>query len=231
MLHAAKERNNNGMGATLTAVLVQDGDAWIAEVGDSRAYLLRGGLLRQVTRDQSLVQMLVDGGAMTPAEAKISTRKNIILQAMGKADPVKVAIGRLALRRGDRLLLCSDGVSNAIPDGEMAVIVRDGGAQPACARLISLANERGGEDNSTAVIAHFDGKGLTGAPRGESVTSTFAVLQAFDERSPRRPATGQVPTVPAPAPPPRARGRGRTLAILVALALVAIAVGLIAGLR
>ncbi len=228
VLAAAKARNNNGMGATLTAVLVQDGDAWIAEVGDSRAYLLRGDQLRQVTRDQSLVQMLVDGGAMTPTEAKTSTRKNVILQAMGKSDQMRVAISRLALRRGDRLLLCSDGVSNAIPDAEMATIVLEEAPQPGCVRLIDLANERGGEDNATAVIAHFDGKGLTGAPQGETVTSTFAVLQAFDERSPRKPATAPMPTVSAPPPtttpaaPTRAPAGRATAIIVVALVVAAI---------
>ena len=111
---AAEARERRGMGATLTAVLIADGVAWIAEVGDSRAYLLRSGKLCQLTRDQSFVQMLVDTGAMTEEEARHSSRRNVILQAIGTDTSLHVALGRLDLRRGDRLLLCSDGLSNEV---------------------------------------------------------------------------------------------------------------------
>ena len=100
--NAARSAERHGMGATLTAVFIRGTEAFIAEVGDSRGYLLRNGRLRQITRDQSMVQMLVDQGVMSAADARKAPGKNVILQAVGLAPDVRVAIGRLELRRGDR---------------------------------------------------------------------------------------------------------------------------------
>ena len=179
---AAREGRKHGMGATLTAVVLAGSEAWVVEVGDSRAYLWRGGKMKQLTRDQSLVQVLVDSGAMTAEEAMTSPQKNIILQAMGLASTVHAAIGRLSLRRGDRLLLCCDGLSNAIADDELSEIVSQHDVAVACDRLIDLANERGGNDNLTAITATFDGDGLVTPLRNESVTSTIQVVQEFGSR-------------------------------------------------
>jgi len=180
VLAAAEVKGHHGMGATLTAVLVERATAYIAEVGDSRAYLLRSGKLKQLTRDQSLVQMLVDQGLMAAEEAERSSRKNILLQAMGTTDDVRAAIGQVQLRRGDRLLLCSDGISNAISHDELLEVLSvHGRPQSACAHLVQLANDRGGADNLTAMVALFDGSGLPAPDPNETVTGTFAVITDF----------------------------------------------------
>ena len=179
VLRAARSQNRQGMGATLTGVVLIGDQAYIAEVGDSRAYLCRGGRLHQLTRDQSLVQMLVDGGMISKKDAKHSPHRNVIVQAMGLADTVRVAIGRLALRRLDTILVCCDGVSNAISDDELQRILSWHAPRRAAVRLIDLANERGGEDNLTVIVAQFDGVGLKPASASESLSDTFEVLQAF----------------------------------------------------
>ncbi len=107
------------MGATLTALYIRGRVAHIAEVGDSRAYLLRGGEMRQVTHDQSYVQLLVDSGALSPEAAESSEQRNIILQAMGLEPSVNVALGRLELRQQDCFILCSDGLTNKLSAAEI----------------------------------------------------------------------------------------------------------------
>jgi PPM family protein phosphatase len=179
LLHAARSQNKAGMGAALTAVVLIGGEAYIAEVGDSRAYLCRNGRLHQLTRDQSLVQMLVEGGMISNKDAKRSPYRNVVVQAMGLADDVRIAIGRLTLRRLDTMLICCDGVSNAISDDELQRILSWHAPRPAAARIIDLANERAGQDNLTVIVAQFDGMGLKPASPSESPSDTFEVLQAF----------------------------------------------------
>lgn len=180
VVDAARTTDRRGMGATLTAVFVRGPDAYIAEIGDSRAYLLRNGRLRQITRDQSLVQLMVDHGVLSPEEARESPSKNVILQAVGLSTDVRVAIARLALRRGDRFLLCSDGVSNAISDDELRELLTGQTPHHACRAMIALANERGGDDNQTAIVADLAGDTLEAADEFETVTSTYEVLQAYE---------------------------------------------------
>lgn len=193
---AARTGDKGGMGATLTAVFVGGSDAYVAEVGDSRAYLLRRGRLRQITRDQSLVQMMVDKGLLSKEDARISPHKNVILQAMGLADDVRVAIARLRLRRGDRLLLCSDGLSNSLSDDELREILGGDDPAAACRRLIASGNEHGGEDNLTAIVALLEGDGLDPPRPAESVTATFEVIKEFVEPDDR-----STPPPPQPSPP------------------------------
>jgi PPM family protein phosphatase len=177
---AAKAPGRKGMGATLTAVCVHADHAYIAEVGDSRAYLLRNGRVRQMTRDQSFVQLLLDAGALKPEEAETYPMKNVVLQAMGQKPDVQVALGRLALRRGDRLLLCSDGLSKEVTADDMKKAVeQEKGLEAACRALVALANERGGEDNITVVLAEIDGPGVAPPREQESLTQTFQVLSEF----------------------------------------------------
>ncbi|MEO8904470.1 MAG: PP2C family serine/threonine-protein phosphatase [Polyangiaceae bacterium] len=182
VLAAAKVKNRHGMGATLTAIVVEESGAYIAEVGDSRAYLLRGGQLKQLTRDQSLVQMLVDQGLMSEDEAEDSPRKNILLQAMGLGSDVRAAIGRVELRRADKLLLCSDGISNAVSDDELRSILAANEPSAACTQMIHLANERGGADNLTAVVALVEGSSLNAPFPNETVTGTFSVIKDFGQQ-------------------------------------------------
>ncbi len=180
-------REGKKMGATLTAVFVHAGDAYIAEVGDSRAYLVRQGQMTQLTHDQSMVQMLLDSGVITPADAEQSPIKNVILQAMGNQPDVKVALARLSLRHRDCLVLCSDGLHSLVSDDEIRdVIVRTGRPEVATRELVDLANERGGKDNITVIVAGVGG-GLPG-PDGAGVTDTFEVLKEYDgPAAPKRP--------------------------------------------
>jgi serine/threonine protein phosphatase PrpC len=213
--NAARSAERHGMGATLTAVFIRGTEAFIAEVGDSRGYILRNGRLRQVTRDQSMVQMLVDQGVMTSEEARKAPGKNVILQAVGLNPDVLVAIGRLELRRGDRLLLCSDGVTNQINDDELREILTKSPPREACETMIALANERGGDDNETVIVADVLGEDLNEPVEFESVTSTFEVLQAFEARpsgKPRRRSFAHLPTGAATpvAPPPAGTPEGET---------------------
>jgi serine/threonine protein phosphatase PrpC len=172
------------MGATLTAVFIHGRTAHIAEVGDSRAYLLRGGVIEQVTRDQSYVQLLVDKGTLTEEEAKKSSFGNVILQAMGLEPDVKVALGRLDLRLRDCFILCSDGLSNKVAAEELrSIVLASRRLDGACARMVDLAKERGGEDNITAIVAGVSGD-LPPLVAGETIADTLAILQEFDAPAP-----------------------------------------------
>src|SRR5437879_2016663 len=145
-------------------------DLPLAQVGDSRAYLIRGGRAYQLTKDQSLMQRLVEAGELTEEEAAQSERRNIILQALGPDAKVKVDLTHQEIRRGDALVLCSDGLSGQVKKEEIAEIVgaeRD--LQAVCDKLIALANQRGGPDNITVIIARFDGEGLRSAGRDDEV--------------------------------------------------------------
>jgi PPM family protein phosphatase len=140
---------------------VLDGYAYLAQVGDSRGYLVRNGTCTQLTRDQSMVQALVDAGTMTEEEAERSDRRNVILQALGTKAHVDVDLTFQALRRGDVLVLCSDGLTRVVRADEIAAHVRDvQDPQQSCDALVALANERGAPDNVTVVIARLGGDGL-----------------------------------------------------------------------
>ena len=166
------------MGATLTAILVHGSHAHIAEVGDSRAYLLRGGLIKQVTRDQSYVQLLIDGG-VPPREARRSPLSNVVLQAMGTRPDVKVALGRLALRQRDCLIVCSDGLSNKVRLDELRrMVLRSPDLDAASDAMVDLAKERGGDDNITVIVAGVSGD-LPPLRAGESIADTFQVVREF----------------------------------------------------
>jgi serine/threonine protein phosphatase PrpC len=162
-----------GMGATVTAALVQGTSAYIAQVGDSRAYLIRGGRIKQLTKDQSLAQMLFDSGAVN-LEQMAAVPQNVIMQALGTQQEVKVAMSAIQLFRNDCLVLCSDGLSNKVQPDELRTMVQDTeDLAEACRLLIESANERGGEDNITVVIARFDGEALLSAGDGNAITGSF----------------------------------------------------------
>lgn len=153
-----------GMGTTATVAGLFEGALYLAQVGDSRAYLIRQGLASQLTKDQSLTQRLVDAGEMTEEEAEQSTRRNIILQALGPDPRVRVDLTFLPLCRDDVILICSDGLSGQVKKEEIARLASTK-TDPAvvCAELIALANERGGPDNITAVVIRIHGEGLPAA--------------------------------------------------------------------
>jgi PPM family protein phosphatase len=180
---AAKKPGCKGMGATLTAAFVQAGSAgataFIAEVGDSRAYLLRAGRITRLTKDQSYVQLLVDTGALDETEAAESPLRHVILQAMGREGRVRTAIGKLELRRRDCLLLCSDGLTNPVADEEIrAVLLASPDLENACGRLVALANARGGQDNITVLAAGVGGD-LAPPAVGDTGGRTLEVLATF----------------------------------------------------
>ncbi len=150
-----------GMGTTVTLAGVRHSDLYLAQIGDSRGYLIRDGAASQLTRDQSLTQRLVDAGELTEEEAEHSERRNIILQALGPDAKVKVDLSHQSIRRGDVLVICSDGLSGLVKREEIGEAVakhRDLGTL--CSALIDMANERGGPDNITVVAARFGGTGL-----------------------------------------------------------------------
>jgi serine/threonine protein phosphatase PrpC len=170
---ASVEPGRKGMGTTVVAVLVRDGHAYTAEIGDSRAYVLRGGALTQITKDQTYVALLLEQGLLAPEAVKGSVAKNVVLQAVGKAPSMLVAQRRLSLRGGDQLLLCSDGLSSYVKDEEIrGVLAKGAPLEQACTELIAMANARGGHDNVTVVTALID---------GEYAQRAFAPGETFDE--------------------------------------------------
>jgi serine/threonine protein phosphatase PrpC len=171
--HATLEANKNihyksledsrcsGMGATLTGAAIKDDKLDLVQVGDSRAYVMRGKQIRLATKDQSLVQQLVDVGQISEAEAETHMFRNVILQALGAQNELTPATARIQLRDGDMLLLCSDGLSGKLRNDDIRQIVADAGdLSAACSALVAEANNRGGEDNITVVLARFSGDDL-----------------------------------------------------------------------
>ena len=162
IFHEAKaDRSRRGMGTTVTAAALVDEMLFFAQVGDSRGYILRGNTLVQVTRDQSLVNQLIEAGQLTEEEAETFEHNNIILQALGTSDTVQVDLTYAELRKGDILLLCSDGLSGMVRFDEIRDTLRSG-AEPLdiCKMLTERANQAGGHDNITVIIVQFDGVGL-----------------------------------------------------------------------
>jgi len=151
-----------GMGATFTGIGVTPGAADIIQVGDSRAYLMRSGKIYQITKDQSLVQQLIDAQQISAEEAETHTLKNVILQALGAQNEIYPVSARVAPHQNDVVLLCSDGLSNKLTAAEMQEIISSNfdELQKGCAELIKLANQNGGEDNITAILARFTGDDL-----------------------------------------------------------------------
>ena len=143
-----------GMGTTLTAAVVRDDDLYLAQVGDSRCYLLRGGRVEQITEDHSWVAEQVRAGAMTLEQAEQSPFRNVITRSMGGAPEVEPDITAVKLLPGDRYLLCSDGLSGMVSDAELGELLSQGSPSVAVWSLIERANQNGGKDNITALVLH-----------------------------------------------------------------------------
>lgn len=153
-----KRAEYSGMGATFTALGLSGASAFFGQVGDSRAYMIRGEAIEQITRDQSLVGQLVEAGHITAEEAERHSYRNVILQALGASPNINVVIDRLTLCDNDTVVLCSDGLSNKVrPDEIKTVLSETDSFENACDGLIRMANERGGEDNITVMIARVSG--------------------------------------------------------------------------
>src|SRR5688500_11486376 len=162
--YASSHHEFRGMGTTATIAGLLADTLYLCQIGDSRGYLVRDGVAKQITKDQSLMQKLIEAGELTEEEAAQSERRNIILQALGPESTIKVDLTHQQLRRGDTLMLCSDGLSGQITKDDIATVcTEEKDLVQACKRLIDLANDAGGPDNITVIIARFDGAGLSDA--------------------------------------------------------------------
>ncbi|HYV60447.1 MAG TPA: Stp1/IreP family PP2C-type Ser/Thr phosphatase [Acidimicrobiia bacterium] len=189
------DRELQGMGTTLTAgMLGTDGSLMVGHVGDSRAYLIREGELRQITDDHSLVEEMVRGGELTPEQAEVHPQRSIITRALGIDPQVDVDVYPIELEPGDRILLCSDGLTTMLRPDEIANILgREQDSRRAAQLLVDAANAAGGEDNVTAVIVE-----------AVEVTEDEAVAAPVVDDE-------QDVTDMGVRPPKRRRRRGRTL--------------------
>ncbi|HVR63112.1 MAG TPA: protein phosphatase 2C domain-containing protein [Polyangia bacterium] len=200
-------QSERGMGTTCTVAALNDSTLVVAQIGDSRCYVLRQGRLSQVTKDQSLAWQLIEAGAMTAEEAKAFEHANIILQALGVQDQVEVVLSQVGLRQGDVVLLCSDGLHGPVADDEiLEVLTTEGDLKRAGDALIQKALDRDGPDNVTVVLARFGGPGLP-APEPDDVVTFVGYDPGPDPGSdvptplaPLAPSTG-VSTVQERIPP------------------------------
>jgi protein phosphatase len=227
-IHAAAQADASltGMGTTATAALITRDELVVAHVGDSRAYLLRDGRLQQVTEDHSLVAELIRRGALTPAEAERHPQRSVITRALGAEPGVEVDVVRLVPQAGDVLLLCSDGLTGMVGDGEIGRIVGGPGTLPERAReLVRAANGAGGEDNVTVVLVRIGERGEEDTEPERSAPTIIpasAASLAGAEAAPARSAHG---------PAARRRGRGALVAAALAALGIAVAVAVAVGLQ
>ncbi len=223
--YATSHQEYRGMGTTATIAGFLDGILYLCQVGDSRGYLYREEEVKQITKDQSLMQKLIEAGELTEEEAAQSERRNIILQALGPEAQIKVDLTYQPICRGDILLLCSDGLSGQITKDDINTVL---GAEKdlvtACKKLIDIANENGGPDNITVILSRFEGEGLPesgdeddvghrvfNVPEGVSMTPVAMARLTEAPTAPMRPSADRStipvdqPTVPeteVTGPPP-----------------------------
>ena len=151
-----ENREYEGMGTTLVAALILPDGVCLANIGDSRGYVLENDSIRQTTVDHSLVQLLVDRGEITPAEARVHPQKNLITRALGVDSQVECDLIRLPREPGSRLLLCSDGLTNVLTDETLLELSRrEAEIETLCRALVDLTLERGAPDNVTAALAQM----------------------------------------------------------------------------
>ncbi|MEO5590825.1 MAG: protein phosphatase 2C domain-containing protein [Gemmatimonadaceae bacterium] len=154
--HSREHRAHHGMGTTATIGLVVSGMVYFAQVGDSRAYIIRGGVARQMTKDQSLVQRMVDAGKLTPDQAERSEHRNIILQALGPEKTIVPEFTRDRLMHDDVMILCSDGLSNQMSATEIAAAATEHeDLEALCDALVARAIETGAPDNVTVIAGRY----------------------------------------------------------------------------
>jgi PPM family protein phosphatase len=214
---SVSDQELHGMGTTLTAgTLGEDGNLLVGHVGDSRAYLLRDGDLTQITNDHSLVEEMVRTGELTPEQAESHPQRSIITRALGIDPEVDVDVYPVQLEAGDRILLCSDGLTTMVRSDEIAdILTREPDPKRAAQRLVDAANAAGGEDNVTAIVVD--------AVEDDSTSTFVAAPEALDDYE-------DDTTESVPRRKRRRRGRGRTIArvllwVLPVLAVLALAFG------
>lgn len=214
--HAQRDRSVAGMATTLTAALIDDDRALLAHVGDSRAYLFRDGDLSRLTEDHTLVHQMVMSGEITPEEAEAHPHRNIITRVVGMEGRIEVDQIDLRLRPGDRILLCTDGLTGMLDEDEIrGILAGMPEPQQAADRLVQAANRAGGVDNITALVIDL-------AEGEDPPVETSTPVE--------RGTIAPVPSRPA-GPAARISGRrGRRLALWGGLALAVVVIGLV-GLR
>jgi len=249
MERGESDRDLRGMGTTITAVVAEDAKAHVAHVGDSRAYLFRDGNLLQLTEDHTLVQRMVREGKLTQEEAGHHPQRSILTRALGVEDGLDVDELTLDVHPGDRILLCTDGLTSMVDDRTiLRILQEEPDPQSAADRLVEAANEAGGEDNITVVVMAFD-EGDDGGTRDATVAVASAPLRAAESTGgtgdgasqpgasatavvatprprPESTATGRVDREPQAPPSPRRRRRRWLLWTgLVVLLLIAAVIG------
>jgi serine/threonine protein phosphatase PrpC/nitrate reductase NapE component len=233
------ERDLQGMGTTLTAVKTDGTKAYLVHIGDSRAYLLRDGALQQLTQDHTLVQRMVDEGRLTKEEAEHHPQRSILTRALGvdaDAEPDPLTLDLLA---GDRLLLCTDGLTGMVGvDRIHEIIEGEPDPQVAADRLVDAANEAGGEDNITVIVLDFEqdedgsdqrtaaipanASGTDGGPTSQAISGSRSSVTVVG-----RPLVGHPAPERGQAAPKRGRRRWRRFAIWTAALIVVLALALV----
>lgn len=182
---AQSDRSLQGMGTTVTALFLDGSHGLIAHVGDSRAYLFRGGQLRQLTHDHTLVARMVGEGRITEEEARHHPQRNVITRALGVDADIHVDLESVEFEPGDRVLLCSDGLTSMIdPDPIAAILASEGSPQSVADRLVQAANDAGGEDNITVIVLDLDGSGGDGG--GGRAPTDPGQTGLREDKAPRR---------------------------------------------
>ena len=207
---ASKDQRLSGMGTTITAVIAGHDRVFLGHVGDSRAYLLRDGELRALTEDHSLVQRMVREGRLTPEQAEIHPQRSVLTRALGIDDDLEVDQATVEVTAGDRLLLCSDGLTSMVAD-ELIRKILEGHDDPQAASqaLVEAANAAGGQDNITTVVLD---------------------VQEAAEPAPAQPADAAARDTPSRGWTARPARRGRRLAIMVGVPVLLVA-ALLVGAR
>ena len=250
------DRSVSGMGTTLTAALIDGNTVHLVHVGDSRAYLLRDGHLTQLTEDHTLVHRMVMEGEITAEEAETHPHRSILTRALGVDQSVQVDEGDVRIESGDRLLLCTDGLTGMVPEEQITeVMLGSADPQEAVDRLVKVANRAGGIDNITAVVLDFDenrsGRGATKeasiphqsaverpvpeaapAERSDITTVGAAIPEPLPKNSASRsgPRSTTASSLPAVPPTPARPHRGRTVGIWAGLIISILVLGVV-GLR
>lgn len=198
---ASKEPELRGMGTTMTVAFVRNNRSIIAHVGDSRAYLVDGqtGRITQITADHSFVEALVAAGHLTHEQAEEHPMRNVLYRALGQNDDIDVDIYETHLRSGDRIVLCSDGLTRHVKPNEIATLVVNAlDLDDASQELIDLANARGGEDNVSVIVIALDG-----ADEDDDTDDLKRILSRDTDRLiSKESATIELDALEAPTPPP-----------------------------
>lgn len=194
--YAVEHPEHQGMGTTLTVVFLDDQVGLVGHIGDTRAYLIRGGEIKPLTQDHSWVAERVRQGVLSEDEAKRHRWRNVITNALGATEEIKLDLLYFEVEPGDRVLLCSDGVSMLVSDDAMAQVVTEQPPDRAASRLIELANERGSPDNITAVVLeavtvepsakHYDLPESALSPASVKISASMSGIRQVEEAFPKR---------------------------------------------